>query len=151
MEHLQQEFEANSFPQTYRWCVRWTMFWYYGQDQEEHNDCWLSYAAFGSSWPHTQQREVKIQTWMISLKNRSKLFGQMVDKSTQIQPKSRRPKRCQYPRMSETSTDFSAWWISWVNFSPNFAEKTKPLQELLRKDNVWLWGIPEWGAFEEVR
>ena len=35
-------------------------------------------------------------------------------------------------------------------FSPNFAEKTKLLRELLRKDNAWLWGPPR-EAFEEVK
>ena len=36
-------------------------------------------------------------------------------------------------------------------FSPNLAEKTKPLQELLRKTNAWLWGPPQREAFEEVK
>ena len=36
-------------------------------------------------------------------------------------------------------------------FSPNLAEKTKPLQELLKKDNAWLWGPPQREAFEEVK
>ena len=87
MERLQQEFEANSFPQTYRWCVRRTTFWYYGQDQAQ----WLSTQKFCSVWKQLTSHSTKRSAFF---KNRSKLFGQMVDKSTQIKPKSRRPKRC---------------------------------------------------------
>ena len=46
-------------------------------------------------------------------------------------------------------------FLSMVNqlgiFSPNLAEKTKSLRELLRKDNAWLWGPPKREAFEEVK
>ena len=36
-------------------------------------------------------------------------------------------------------------------FSPNLAEKTRPLRELLRKDRAWVWGIMQQRAFEEVK
>ena len=35
--------------------------------------------------------------------------------------------------------------------SPNLAGKTKPLRELLKKDNAWLWGPQQREAFEEVK
>ena len=36
-------------------------------------------------------------------------------------------------------------------FSPNLAEKTRPLRELLKKDNTWLLGVPQPDAFAEVK
>ena len=36
-------------------------------------------------------------------------------------------------------------------FSPNLAEKTKPLRELLNKRNQWTWGEPQQTAFSEVK
>ena len=36
-------------------------------------------------------------------------------------------------------------------FSPNLAEKTKPLHELLNKRNQWTWGEPQQTAFTEVK
>ena len=36
-------------------------------------------------------------------------------------------------------------------FSPNLADKTRPLRELLEKDRVWLWYIAQQKAFEEVK
>ena len=36
-------------------------------------------------------------------------------------------------------------------FSPNLAEKTTPLRELLNKKNEWVWGEPQHQAFEDVK
>ena len=36
-------------------------------------------------------------------------------------------------------------------FSPNLAEKTKPLRELLNKKNHWVWEQPQRTAFKEVK
>lgn len=36
-------------------------------------------------------------------------------------------------------------------FSPNLAEKTKTLRQLLRKDNAWLWVAAQREAFDEVK
>ena len=36
-------------------------------------------------------------------------------------------------------------------FSPNLAETTQPLRELLVKDNAWVWGEPQQKAFERVK
>ena len=36
-------------------------------------------------------------------------------------------------------------------FSPNLAEKTTPLRELLNKKNEWVWGEPQRQAFEDVK
>ena len=35
-------------------------------------------------------------------------------------------------------------------FTPNLAERTKPLQELLNKKNHWAWGEPQREAFQEI-
>ncbi len=36
-------------------------------------------------------------------------------------------------------------------FSPNLAEKTQPLRELLHKTNQWMWGEPQQQAFQEIK
>ena len=36
-------------------------------------------------------------------------------------------------------------------FSPNLAERTQPLRDLLSKRNMWIWGEPQKKAFQEVR
>ena len=36
-------------------------------------------------------------------------------------------------------------------FSPNLAQKTTPLRELLNKKNEWVWGEPQRQAFEDVK
>ena len=38
-----------------------------------------------------------------------------------------------------------------AKFTPNLAEKTKPLRELLIKSNQWAWGEPQETAFTEVK
>ena len=38
-----------------------------------------------------------------------------------------------------------------AKFTPNLAEKTKPLRELLIKSNQWVWGEPQRTAFTEVK
>ena len=38
-----------------------------------------------------------------------------------------------------------------AKFTPNLAEKTKPLRELLIKSNQWVWGEPQETAFTEVK
>jgi len=36
-------------------------------------------------------------------------------------------------------------------FSPNLAEETKPLRELLMKGNAWLWDKPQQKAFDRIK
>ena len=36
-------------------------------------------------------------------------------------------------------------------FSPNLAEETKPLRELLVKANAWLWDKPQQMAFDKIK
>ena len=36
-------------------------------------------------------------------------------------------------------------------FSPNLAEKSKPLHELLVKQNDWVWGDPQIQAFQDIQ
>ena len=36
-------------------------------------------------------------------------------------------------------------------FSPNLAEKIRPLRELLHKDRAWLWGTPQEETFDKVK
>ena len=36
-------------------------------------------------------------------------------------------------------------------FSPNLANRTQPLRELLIKGNAWVWGEPQRRAFQEIK
>ncbi|XP_033730104.1 uncharacterized protein K02A2.6-like [Pecten maximus] len=36
-------------------------------------------------------------------------------------------------------------------FSPNIAEKSKPIRDLLQKDTTWLWGPPQSSAFQQIK
>ena len=38
-----------------------------------------------------------------------------------------------------------------AKFSPNLAEKTKPMRELLAKQNAWVWGESQKSSFEQVK
>ena len=38
-----------------------------------------------------------------------------------------------------------------AKFSPNLADKTRPLRDLLSKKNQWNWGEPQRKAFQEVK
>ena len=36
-------------------------------------------------------------------------------------------------------------------FTPNLAERTKPLRDLLQKDSDWTWGPPQQSSFEDLK
>ena len=36
-------------------------------------------------------------------------------------------------------------------FAPNLADKTKPLRDLLIKNNTWVWGTAQQKSFEDVK
>ena len=38
-----------------------------------------------------------------------------------------------------------------MKFFPNLAEKTKPLRDLLKKDNAWVWGPAQQEAFQRLK
>ncbi|PFX25529.1 Transposon Tf2-9 polyprotein [Stylophora pistillata] len=38
-----------------------------------------------------------------------------------------------------------------MKFSPNLAEKTKPLRDLLKKENAWVWGPAQQEAFKRLK
>ena len=38
-----------------------------------------------------------------------------------------------------------------MKFCPNLAEKTRPLRDMLKKGNDWIWGKPQDNAFDELK
>ena len=38
-----------------------------------------------------------------------------------------------------------------MNFCPNLAEKTKPLRDLLKRENAWVWGSIQQEAFKRLK
>ena len=38
-----------------------------------------------------------------------------------------------------------------MKFCPNLAEKTKPLRDLLKKENAWVWGPAQQKAFQQLK
>ena len=80
-------------------------------------------------------------------------LGQVVDK-TGVRPDMAKVKAVQKVPAPKNVSDVRRF-LGMVNqlgkFSPNLAEKTRPLRELLRKDRAWMWGIMQQRAFEEVK
>ena len=38
-----------------------------------------------------------------------------------------------------------------MKFCPNLAEKTKPLRDLLKRENAWVWGPIQHEAFKRLK
>ena len=53
--------------------------------------------------------------------------------------------------MWETSDRFLGMVNHLSKFSPNLAKKSKPLRELLVKQNDWVWGDPQIQAFQDIK
>ena len=77
----------------------------------------------------------------------------MVDK-TGVRPDLAKVKAIQKVPIPKNVSDVRRF-LGMVNqlgkFSPNLAEKTRPLRELLQNDKAWLWGESQQQAFEEVK
>ena len=82
-----------------------------------------------------------------------KFLGQIVDK-TGVRPDSEKVKVIQEVPTPKNVGDVHRF-LGMVNhlgkFSPTLAEKTRPLRELLKKDNAWVWDTPQRQAFTEVK
>ena len=82
-----------------------------------------------------------------------KFLGQIVDKAG-VRPDREKVKAIQEAPTPKNVSD-ARRFLGMVNqlgkFSPNLAEKTRPLRELLKKDNTWIWGAPQREAFAEVK
>ena len=120
----------------------------YGMDQDKHDDRLLKVLQRLEAAGLTLNKEkCKFSQKQV------KFLGQMVDKSG-VHPDPAKVKAIQEVPIPKNVGDVRRF-LDMVNqfgkFSPNLAEKTKPLRELLRKDNAWLWGPPQREAFEEVK
>ena len=82
-----------------------------------------------------------------------KFLGQVVDQSG-IRPDPEKIQAIQSVRPPNNVGDVRRF-LGMVNhlskFSPNLAEKSKPLRELLVKQNDWVWGDPQIQAFQDIQ
>ena len=82
-----------------------------------------------------------------------KFLGQIVDKDG-VRPDPEKVRAIQDVQPPQNVGDvrrFLGMCNHLSKFSPNLAEKTKPLRELLNKRNQWTWGEPQQTAFTEVK
>ena len=82
-----------------------------------------------------------------------KFLGQVVDQ-TEIRPDPEKIKAIKSVQAPKNGGDLRRF-LGMVNhlskFSPNLAEKTKPLGELLNKQSDWVWGDPQRQAFQDIK
>ena len=80
-------------------------------------------------------------------------LGQLTD-SSGIRPDSRKVKAIQTMPTPSNITELRRF-LGMVNqlnkFTPNLADETKPLRDLLVKNNQWVWGEAQQTSFEEVK
>ena len=82
-----------------------------------------------------------------------KFLGQVVDRDG-IRPNPDKVRAIREVRPPKNVSDvrrFLGMSNHLAKFTPNLAEKTKPLRELLIKSNQWVWGEPQETAFTEVK
>ena len=120
----------------------------HGKDQDQHNDRLLKVLQRLETAGLTLNKEMcKFSQKQV------KFLGQMVDRMG-VHPDPAKVKAIQEVPIPKNVGDVRRF-LGMVNqmgkFSPNLAGKTKPLRELLKKDNTWLWGPPQREAFEEVK
>ena len=120
----------------------------HGKDQDQHNDRLLKVLQ------HLETAGLTLNKEMCKFSQRQvKFLGQMVDRMG-VHPDPAKVKAIQEVPIPKNVGDVRRF-LGMVNqmgkFSPNLAEKTKPLRELLKEDNAWLWGPPQREAFEEVK
>ena len=85
--------------------------------------------------------------------NQVKFLGQIIDRDG-VHPDSEKVQaiqKFQTPRNVGDIRRFLGMCNHLSKFTPNLAEKTKPLRELLNKRSQWMWGQPQQTAFEEVK
>ena len=80
-------------------------------------------------------------------------LGQLID-SSGIRPDLGKVKAIQTMPTPSNITELCRF-LGMVNqlhkFTPNLADKTKPLRDLLVKNNQWIWGEAQQTSFEEVK
>ena len=85
--------------------------------------------------------------------NRVSFLGQVVD-HTGVHPDPAKVKAIQKVPVPKNVGDVRRF-LGMINqmskFTPNIADKTKPLRELLSKRTQWTWGEPQRKSFEEVK
>ena len=120
----------------------------YGKTQEEHDEQLVKILQRLEAAGLTLNRE-KCEF----SQRQVKFLGQIVDK-TGVRPDNAKVKAIREAPTPKNVSDVRRF-LGMVNqlgkFSPNLAEKTRPLRELLKKDNTWLWGVPQRDAFAEVK
>ena len=82
-----------------------------------------------------------------------KFLGQIVDASG-IRPDPDKVRAIQSVELPKTVSDvrrFLGMTNHLSKFAPNLAETTKPLRDLLNKENQWVWGQPQQKAFQDIQ
>lgn len=120
----------------------------YGKTQGEHDDRLLTVLQRLEAAGLTLNRE-KCEFSQSEVK----FLGQMVDKNG-VRPDKAKVRAIQEVSKPKNVSDVRRF-LGMVNqlgkFSPNLAEKTRPIRELLQKDAAWLWDTPQQKAFDEVK
>lgn len=86
-------------------------------------------------------------------KSSIKFLGQIVD-GDGIKPDPEKVKAITEMKEPTSATEvrrFLGMANQLSKFTPNLAEKTKPLRDLLSKKNQWLWGDGQQQAFQEIK
>ena len=120
----------------------------HGRTQEDHDQC----------LDKVLKRMMEVELTLNREKchfsqNQVKFLGQIIDRDG-VHPDSEKVQaiqKFQTPRNVGDIRRFLGMCNHLSKFTPNLAEKTKPLRELLNKRSQWMWGQPQQTAFEEVK
>ena len=86
-------------------------------------------------------------------KHSIRFLGQIID-SSGIRPDPEKVKAIQAMKEPENITElrrFLGMTTQLSKFTPNLAETTKPLRDLLSTKNMWVWGEPQQKAFQQLK
>ena len=119
----------------------------HGKIQEEHDEC------LDKVLQQLQETGMTLNTDKCQFSQKSvKFLGQVVD-STGIRPEPEKVLAIQKVHTPGNVGELRRF-LGMVNqlgkFSPNLAEVTTLLQELLKKENQWQWGEPQRNAFATI-
>ena len=108
----------------------------HGKTQDEHDDRLLRVQRLKAAGLTVNREKCELS------RSQVKFLGQMVDK-TGVRPDLAKVKAIQKVPIPKNVSDVRQF-LGMVNqlgkFSPNLAEKTRSLRELLQNDKAWLWG-----------
>ena len=120
----------------------------YGRSQEEHD------RRLRAVLERIRQAGVTLNQEKCEFStNNVKFLGQMVN-NTGIRPDPEKVKAIQEMKAPTSITEvrrFLGMTNQLSKFSPNLAEKTKPLRDLLSKKNQWMWGASQQEAFDALK